>query len=192
MGMRSEIYVAWRNDDKRILVARYHQWCFSERMLSRAVGILGFLQKAVEWPHLLKDKDFKRQVEMACDINFDYRDIVLSRDLTHPDFKGDKYNIFTEQDCNDGKLFMLIADDNRTIKYCFTDYTAEEPLDAEQYLKWDLDGEDLDEKAKERSNYLENIETLRKEAVLMTKEELQAFMEADYGDINKGLIVTEK
>lgn len=192
MGMRSEIYIAWKSDDKRILVARYHQWCYGERMLSRAVGLLGFLQKAVEWPHLLKDKEFKQQVEMACDINFDYRDIVLSRDLTHSDFRGDQYNIFTEQDCNDGKLFMLIADDNRTIKYCFTDCAAEEPLDAEQYLKWDLDGEDLNEEAKERSNYLENIETLRKEAVLMTKEELQAFMEADYGDVKKGLVVTEK
>ena len=128
-------------------------------------------------------------MKRICDVNFDMKDIVISSDIIKEvmeDFDGDTDYLFN-QDNNDGQLFIDITDDG--IKYCFMKFYNEgEPMDAEQYMKWNREYEahpdwhiPCEYMDKETINYTEeNIKEINEMATLMTMEEIKAFIEDDY------------
>lgn len=95
--------------------------------------------------------------------------------------------IFTRQDNNDGKLFVDILEDG--IKYCFLDDRAntDNIMDAAAYMVWDYqDCKETDWtkdeyiKPEQKENCRKNILAIGKMAQLMTKEEIDEFINYDY------------
>lgn len=215
MGQRSQIYVKLDCEDKNgntqsALVARYFQWNYGERMISRAAGL-------VEW---LKDHEYlgityedREKIARIAEINFDFRDVVLSSDITKEakDWtfsENESLNdfIFSEQDNNDGQLFINIqipyhafGDERKppVIKIAFADMDKHKVMTADEYLDWDLfvkdeDGVENWRDYMKKSEYYDdetiaytekNISFLNENAKMMTNEELRAFIEADYEKI---------
>jgi hypothetical protein len=146
----------------------------------------------MEYKFYFNDESYLEKLRRICDVNFDMKNIVMSCDIINEwaeQFSDYDFNntIFKEQDNNDGQLYIDVANDG--IKYCLTRYCAEgEPMDAEQYMKWDCEGEDHSNwhvpykyMDKETIDYTEeNIRQIGEMANLMTMEELKAFIEDDY------------
>lgn len=190
MGQRSQIYVKVQNENENYLVARYFQWNYGERMVSRARGIVEWLKAHGEYiTYELKE------LERICDVNFDYHDIVLSHDIIkeYKDGFCSKRGVFVEQDNNDGKLYIdvLIQEskkNNVVIKYCLTDDENNYLGNAEQYLNWNVE---YDRNGNWRKNFENsqyhpksdikmcerNIKYLDKKAKLMSPSELNNFIE---------------
>ena len=187
MGQRSQIYVRFDNDGKKDLVANYYQWCYGERMISRARHTFDWLEANKRFLSF-KQKEIARYL----DVNFDMGDVVISCDIIDEWkkwFIDDDFNdhVFICQDNNDGKLFIDVTDDG--IKYCFTDHNCERPMDCDEYMiydlspEWDVPREYLDEDDIKACK--ENMEFLRTNAKLMTQEELDDFVHYDYSHMYK-------
>lgn len=197
MGQRSQIFInvkkEWfdRENKKHIdkhLVARYYQWNFGERMISRARGIIEYLKEHGTYvPYQI------RELTRVCDINWDYHDVVISVDCLKEFTEGRYWNttkeMFLQQDNNDGVLFidMLIKEkklnDDKpdiTIKYCFMSCENNYLGDAKAYIDWDLSdwATSLDNEAVTFTK--DNIKYLKKNAELMTENEMNKFINRDY------------
>lgn len=178
MGQRSQIYVAVKDVDVKgergdYLVARYYQWNYGSRMVSRAAGLVEWLEEAaknIEW-HL-------NRVHRIADINFDMRDVAISIDCIE-EYKEYGNDPFYEQDNNDGKLFVTLEKDG-TVKYAFTDWDIKNVMDVGGYMEW---GEYEDEE-EYGSNYSKNAKTLN-EYQVMSIDEVKAFIAADYINVPK-------
>ncbi len=191
MGQRSQIYIRIKDtyNEHPKLFAKYYQWNYGERMISRARHGIEYI---IDNQKYVSQGSVQERINRIFDVNFDMKDIAITSDLIKEwveDF-ADSYSpndyIFRYADNNDGKLFIDI-DENNGIKYCFTDYDFN-ILSPSKYMDWNF--EDWKE-----SKYLEqevidtckeNIKFINQNAKLMTKEELIEFIEYDYSiQINK-------
>ena len=143
MGQRSQIYVRMNDENgKYRLVARYFQWNFGTRMVSRARGIIEWLEGMKQSTYWIsasyKDKKVTK-LERVMEINWDYKDVVLSIDILKEYEEGyysSPIGIFTGQDNNDGQLIIdMIVDwkikDKKgdhpvTFKYAFLNSSSAE------------------------------------------------------------------
>lgn len=198
MGQKSQIYIrynvnctndsATQNPNYKGLIARYFGWNYGERMISRTRYIIEHIHdEFMEWKWSFGDAVKLEKLKHICDVNFDMKDIVFSSDIVEEvmeDFDGDTEYLFN-QDNDDGQLFIDVTDDG--IKYCFMKFYNEgEPMDAEQYMKWDYhpDWHTYEYMNQETIDYTEeNIKQIDKMATLMTTEEVKAFVEDDYSYI---------
>ena len=194
MGQRSQIYIRYNvnhnSNNYKGLIARYYQWNYGERMVSRARYIIERIQTDfMGYKFCFGDNWRIKKLKHVCDVNFDMKDIVLSSDIIKEVAEyhdGDTKYIFNQAN-NDGQLYIDITDDG--IKYCFMQYYDEgEPMDAEQYMKWNCENENHPDwhvpyvyMKKETIDYTEeNINQINEMATLMTTEEIKAFLEDDY------------
>ena len=79
MGQRSQIYVRYEKDGKNYLTARYYQWNYGERMISRCRWTLEWIKEKLKY-----DWYFTNQKELLMrhmDVNFDMKSIVLGTDI---------------------------------------------------------------------------------------------------------------
>ena len=192
MGQRSQIYVRYeQGEEHNRLIAQYYGWNFAERMVSRAASTIDYIASMAKYNEGSPNKVVSREHEKIgrmLDVNFDMRDIADSSDIIqeYGEFLADcpfNQTVFQEQDNNDGKLFIDVSSD--TIKYAFTDDEISKPMTAKEYMDWDtqyykearetygLSEQDLDILKR-------NMQTIETSAVLMTPEELQQFVTADY------------
>lgn len=188
MGQRSQIYVRHGN---KLVVANYYQWNFGERMISRArYGIEYIKENLIQY----KDYIFNNSYEMKrlgriFDVNFDRKDVQMGQNIVQEwkeQFSDKKlFNdvVFKQQDNNDGKLFVDILKDG-TIKYAFLDSECdiENVMSANQYMDWNY-------KNWKKSKFIEseqkllcinNIKAIKEMAELMTKEEVEDFIQCKY------------
>lgn len=130
MGQRSIICVKVGNE----LIARYYQWNYGERMVSRARGLIEWLEDDLKYIEYLKSKIYR-----IADTNFDMKDVVVSTDLVEEFKAWEQEADFNESifysGGNDGKLFILI--DGEDMKYAFTDNDMNVLNGAMGYLMWD-------------------------------------------------------
>lgn len=187
MGQRSQIYVRYQKDGVNYLTARYYQWNYGERMISRCKHTLEWIKEMInyDWYFTTETETLKRYL----DVNFDMQSIVIGQDIVE-EWKECPYQaettfneyVFLQQDNNDGKLFIDIKEG--VIKYAFvdTDCNTEHIMNANQYMNWDyedwLNSEYLDEE--DKKTCIENFEAIKSLAELMTQEELEDFINADY------------
>jgi hypothetical protein len=194
MGERSQIYIKWNvhaNKENMVgAIARYFQWNYGERMISRARGIIETLEEYMKYKYMFSDKWYIEKLTRIAETNFDMRDIVWSSNII------DEYNeygnednfadiVFYGQDNNDGQLFIDITDSG--IKYALALEYGEngyKPISAEQYMKENMgdysESGDWRVDAKERGylDYTEdNIKYINENAELMTAEEIAQFIE---------------
>lgn len=189
MGQRSQIFIRY---NKKLIVANYYQWNYGERMISRARSIIEYLKANLEYPWYFESADLSRY----CDVNFDYRDISRSSNIFKEweDFKTmygitdfNKF-IFTEQDNNDGKLLIDVDTQSKTIKYCLLDCDNKFVMSAEDYLKWDTyysgHYEDVNWELHYNQKCIEytkeNIQSINKNAQLMSKQEVDEYLKQPY------------
>ena len=211
MGQRSQIYVRWNTQDgKMMLVPRYYQWNYGTRMISRARGIIGWLEGSGTYLDCGNEEKLRR----IMDINFDYKDVVLGHDIIK-EWKeycnGLDFNdtVFFGQDNNDGKLLIdmhidwkcvdrLTGKDKISFKYAFlTDEDDSPVMNGDEYMQWDEGGyEDAGYKVWRDNPYLKkeikyterNIKWIDKHAKLMTAEEVKRFTSYNYA-ADMGLLI---
>ena len=174
MGQRSQIYIAYCTDDMRKyhLVARYFQWNFGSRMVSRTRHLLEWLETQKKYLKYLR-----KEIERIPDINFDFKDIVISQDLI-VESKEYGFNIFSEIDNNDGKLFILVKPDGE-IKYALTDNDITRVMSPDEYMKWN----DYKSEEEDGSNCAENCRNIKKWQLLTIGEINYYFLEAAFDNV---------
>lgn len=190
MGERSQIYIRITDNynKKPKLYAKYFGWNFRERMISRARYGIEYINR--QNPDHYSIDSVQEKINKIFDVNFDMKDVAISSDILKEYIEEEWYKdyginefIFNMQDNNDGKLFIDI-NENDKVKYCFTDYNLKifSPI---QYMNWNK------EDWRKHSEYFstedietckKNIEYIKKNAQLMTKEELQEFITFDYSE----------
>ena len=204
MGQRSQIYIRIHDKDNNvILFAKYFQWNYGERMISRARHGIEYIKNVLEYISLDTTQE---KINKIFDINFDMKDVASSIDIIEEVREGLWFNrnstavneyIFERQDNNDGKLFIDCNENSDEIKFCFTDYDLN-ILSPDEYMKWDM-GIDWN---KPNSKFYEydkdwneivkvcedNLKFIKENAKMMTYSELEEFMKCDYtkyiGDSN--------
>ena len=187
MGQRSQIYVRYQKDGVNYLTARYYQWNYSERMISRCRHSLEWIKAMVpyDWYFTRETEKLKR----ILDVNFDMHDITIGYDILKEweecDYKDEtsfKEYVFLTQDNNDGKLFIDIK--NGVIKYAFLDYDCDtnRVMSAAQYMQWDHPSWRKSEYIDDEQKMLceDNMKAIKKLAQLMTKEEVEEYINAQY------------
>lgn len=188
MGQRSQIYVRY---NKKLVITNYYQWNYGERMISRArYGIEYIKENYLEYRDwIFNDTSYLKKLSRIFDVNFDMKDVAISQDIIEEwkeQFPEDNFNdfVFKFQGNNDGKLFVDISEDG-IIKYAFLDYecNTEHIMSAGQYMDWDSEewkeSEYIDDEQKTLCE--ENLKEIDKMAILMTKEEVEDFINYDYG-----------
>ena len=206
MGQRSQIYIRYNinytrgsvtsnptMENYRGLIARYYQWNYGERMISRARSIIEAIKSEfMEYDFMWGQNCYLEKLRRICDVNFDMRDIVMSTDIIKEvaeEWDCDCGCIFN-QDNNDGQLLIDVTENG--IKYCFIPFYNEvEIMNGRQYLIWDSRDsydvyqwteaetpKEIDEETKKYT--LDNLDYIAENAELMTKEEAEEFIEADY------------
>lgn len=189
MGQRSQIYVRY---NKQLVIANYYQWNFGERMISRARYGLEYIEYYLKngWGWYFTNKPELEKIRRYFDINFDYKDIVISSELEkewkeyapNANFNGWVFGA----DNNDGRLFIDINFNEKTkgytLKYCFTNCKNEKPLTPKQYMYWDYPNwktsKYMEEDIKKANE--DNLEFIKKNFTLMTQEELEDYLNTDY------------
>ena len=194
MGQRSQIYVRYQKDGVNYLTARYYQWNYGERMISRCRHSLEWIKIHIQYDWYLTTETEK--LKRYLDVNFDMQDITIGCDIIK-EYEEDEYwrdnkytlndYVFKCQDNNDGKLFIDIKDG--VIKYAFldSDCNTDKIMSAAQYMNWDYKGWRTSEYIDDEQKALceANIKEIKKLATLMTKEEVEEFINADYQSIPK-------
>ena len=79
MGQRSQIYVRYQKDGVNYLTARYYQWNYGERMISRCKHTLEYIKDIMQydWYFTTQTEELKRYM----DVNFDRQSIVMGQDI---------------------------------------------------------------------------------------------------------------
>lgn len=182
MGQRSQIYV---KVDDTLIIANYYQWNYAERMISRArygiERIKYYIDKGYMWA--FTDKHYILQLSRMFDVNFDYKDVVISVDIMkeyneYGDNSDYKDYIFNYEN-NDGQLYIWIDTKNKTLKYALTDSLGEVPMTCDDYMEWEDQTcyepyTDRFTKSELRT-YERNKKYIEKSADLMTSDELYDF-----------------
>ena len=195
MGQRSQIYIRIKDEDgNTTLFAKYLQWNFGERMISRARYGIEYIKRNMEY---INQDTVQQRINKIFDINFDMQDVALSTDILQEvrnDFWWDRSSvndyIFSGQDNNDGKLFIDCDQTSNEIKFCFTDYDLK-ILTPNKYMKWDIgeewksnkfyDEPDLNKEWQEIIPICEsNIEYINRNAKMMNELELEQYINEDY------------
>lgn len=195
MGQRSQIYILIKDkDNNKTLIAKYFQWNFGERMISRTRYGIEYIKRSIEY---INQKSVQERINKIFDINFDMQDVALSQDIiqeTREDFWGNKQftndYIFLNQDNNDGKLFIECDQNFGEIKLCFTDYDIN-ILTPNEYMKWDMGDNwssdnfyndiQMDKDWQEKIPVCEdNIKFINENVKLMDEVELEQFIKGDY------------
>jgi len=197
MGQRSQIYIRIIDKNNNVnLIAKYFQWNYGERMISRARYGIEYIKRNIEYLGL---DSVRERIDKIFDVNFDMQDVAISSDIIQEtrDYFGSSKRlmneyIFLNQDNNDGKLFVECNENNGEIKYCFTDYEMN-ILSADEYMKWDMGAEwkapnfYSGEFAYLNDDWLElipicvdNINYINENAKMMTPKELEHFIKDDY------------
>ena len=200
MGQRSQIYVRWNlKNGKKMFVPRYYSWNYGTRMISRARGIVEWLEnngKFMGTPWYENEEKLRR----IMDTNFDYKDVVLGVDLIkewESYEQSEDFNnvVFYGQDNNDGQLFIdmiveysdTLKEEKLKFKYVFLESSdGEKPMTGNEYMQWDECCEE--NKSWEENPYIQkeirytkrNIAWLEKHAELMTEDEIKEFREYPY------------
>ncbi len=191
MGQRSQIYVRYEVEGAKKLIARYFQWNYGERMISRARYTMDWLEVNREYLnfevkkviHILETNFDMIDCVGSADIMQDYNDCLayagINEEYTFRDF-------ILSQDNNNGVLFIDVLPDK--IKYGFLNWecNTDNVMTARQYMDNDLEGWDnsdhkiLDKK--EHATCIRNIKEIdcRKHHELMTSEEVEEFISYDY------------
>lgn len=191
MGQRSQIFVRYEDNGQKKMIARYYQWNYAERMISRARYGIEWLKKTYKYSF-----EIERKLYRILNVNFDMIDYAISSDIIKEFVDNDWENfgytlnnfMFYAQDNNDGKLFIDVLS-NGTIKYAFLDYDNKKIMSGTEYMRWDrgkkwrepteyFDQEDIEICAK-------NIKEINKMATKMTADEVKEFMEMDYSYLIK-------
>lgn len=200
MGQRSQIYVRYENRGwvkgqradghwgfiaaatNKSLIARYYQWNYGERMISRAAHSIAWLKESAGTLYGEENKAIR-----ILDTNFDMCDVQISSDIIQEwkewgnadTFRED---VFEEQDNNNGQLFIDV-DLEGNIKYAFTHpYAKKEVLTATEYMQEDFDDWETSEYISDdgKQTCRENLAWIEANATLMTDEELEEFKNYDY------------
>lgn len=188
MGQRSQIYIRCRKDGQNYLTARYYQWNYGERMISRCRHTLDWINALIErvWYFTTDTEKLIR----ILDTNFDMVDVTLSCDIVK------EYNelgegctfsdyVFRQQDNNDGQLYIDI--DGGNIKYAFltNEFNLDKIMTATQYMDWNKPEWEKSQYITDEQKVLcsDNLKAIPKIAELMTRDELEEFINADYDDI---------
>jgi hypothetical protein len=202
MGQRSQIYFrANMLGGKYVLVAQYFQWNYGTRMVSRARGILEWLESEKQFATLFyKGSSTLAKLRRVMEINWDYHDVVPSIDIIKEYEEGyydSSLEMFIGQDNNDGQLIidMIIDHDHKDkkgnypvkFKYAFLDWDSKFIGNGEDYMQWNENYGD-DGPAWRENQYIQkeikyterNIRYLDKHATLMTKEEVEEYINHDY------------
>lgn len=187
MGQRSQIYVRHGN---KLVVANYYQWNYGERMISRArYGIEYIKDNLIQYKNYIFNNSYEmKRLGRIFDVNFDMKDVQISQDIIQEwkeQFSDEEFNkvVFKEQDNNNGRLLVDILRDG-TIKYAFLDSECdiENIMSANQYMDWNY-------KNWKKSKFIEseqkllcinNIKAITEMAELMTKEEVEDFIQYEY------------
>lgn len=187
MGQRSQIYVRITDErGKKYLIAKYFQWNYGERMISRARYGIEYAKKQNDYVGL---DSVKEQIGEIFNINFDIKDYLHTTDIIKEWLiYGEKWEVefkdfvFYNQDNNDGKLFIDIKEKNKEIKYCFTDYDLKIFKSPKAYMDWDCEDWLNSEYYKKSvvNKCISNMNKIEKSAILMTDEELEDFINDDY------------
>ena len=193
MGQRSQIYIRITDNAGNItFIARYFQWNYAEKMISRARYIMEWLKGYADY---FTNKDYSfcraRETERLISVintNFDYKDVTLSTDLLKEaeeaetdgnDFNGWLFNA----DNNDGRLFIDVTAESK-IKYCLLDdyNDTDNIMDAEAYIQWETKGWADEDKNDPEILALnsQNFDYIKENAQLMTKAEIEEFLSYDY------------
>ena len=104
MSQRSQIYISYKNGkNETVLIARYFGWNFGSRMVSRAAGIIGWIaETAGSSPYKVSEagkcSNFVEKLIRVCDVNFDFRDIVVSQDIVEEAKEYRDYHCDTPED----------------------------------------------------------------------------------------------
>lgn len=201
MGQRSQIYIRYNvnynGENYKGLIARYFGWNYGERMISRARYVLEEItEEFMKYKWFFRDEEKLEKLVRFCETNFDMKDIVRSLDIIEDMKESAEYvgevdyhdsGYIFNQDNNDGQLFIDVTDSG--IKYCFMQFYDEgEPMDGEQYMKWNCEYDThpdwhvpYEYMNEETIAYTEeNIKAIDEMAVLMTPEEIKAFVTDDY------------
>ena len=157
-------------------------------MISRAKWGINHILETLKYGQFYTDKTNVTKLSRIFDTNFDMHDVAINCDIIREwaeEFPEENFNdyVFKMQDNNDGKLLIDICDN--VIKYAFLDWEANSDniMDGEAYMRWDDD-----EKWRE-SQYLsaeavktceENIKFISENATLMTKEDVEEFINHQY------------
>jgi len=184
MGQRSQIFVRYDEDGKKKMVARYYQWNYGERMISRARYGIAWIKSIYKYPDEIGYKLYR-----ILDTNFDMGDCTISSNLLKEYIEENWLYyplndfMFNQQGNNNGKLLIDIFPDG-TIKYAFLDCDNEKVMSAAEYMDWDM-GEEWTTPTEYMSQEVidtckENIEDIDKMAVQMIEDEVREFMEFDY------------
>lgn len=92
MGQRSQIYIRYnvnyvygsatdhpKTQNFKGLIARYFQWNYGERMISRARYIIEEIKdEFMEYKYCFNDNEKLEKLKRFCETNFDMKDIVFS------------------------------------------------------------------------------------------------------------------
>lgn len=196
MGERSQIFVRYTDSEsgKCYLTARYYDWNFGERMISRCRHTLEWLKDYMDNELVFHIGLGAEKLTRILDTNFDMRDVVISSDIvkeyqSDSDWKeiyGLTLNdyIFWHHHNNNGRLLIDIKD--CILKYAFLDKTCstDNIMTAAQYMKWNMGVswalKDSDLSRDARKVCLDNLLAIKKLAVFMSKEEVEDFLNYDY------------
>ena len=170
-------------------------------MVSRARGILEWLENEKQFATLFyKGSSTLAKLQRVMEINWDYHDVVPSIDIIKEYEEGyydSSLEMFTGQDNNDGQLIidMIIDHDHKDkkgnypakFKYAFLDWDSKFIGNGEDYMQWNENYGD-DGPAWRENQYIQkeikyterNIRYLDKNATLMTKDEVEEFINHDY------------
>lgn len=188
MGQRSQIYVRYTNEKgEHFLTARYFNWNYGERMISRCRWSLEWIKEMAQNYYLFTSDT--RMLERILETNFDMKDVQISSDIVNEyieecDYKDEtsftEY-VFTNHANNDGKLFIDVSENY--LKYCFLDWhcNTENIMDATGYMKWNYEDWKKSDYISLEQKFLceSNIKEIEK-TQLMTKEEIQDFISCEY------------
>lgn len=199
MGQRSQIYVKFESDDRKLLIARYYQWNYGERMISRARYAIDYIKSTFDsfykdqpedfhWHY--ENDEFIRKFKRILDTNFDMHNVVLSTDIIqeyNDRFSDCNFNDFTfsDQDNNDGQFYLYIQKDG-TMKYAFTDSDMIDRLSSYEYFARYKDDYYNNDDDKELLDTCEtNMKYITENAQLMTNGEWADFINDDYSSLIK-------
>lgn len=188
MSQACQIYVRYEKPNgTKELIARYFHWVFGERLVSRC-----------RWSmeHINNGFFNKGKLLRVLDVNFDMKDVTISSDIIRErfeDYAGEEFAeaVFYLPQNDDGKLLIDISIDKK-IKYAFLDRDAkaENVMDADAYMDWDYPDKDWTTTLYEEvvTTCKQNIEYIKKNATLMTTQEVVEFLEYNYeGDKDYGM-----
>lgn len=200
MGQRSQIYVRYNG---KLILARYYQWNYGERMISRARYGIEYLKYYADhgYDFVFRSASEIEKMVRIFDTNFDMKDVQISSNIfkeweyevANWEAEGCDYalefygHVFAGQDNNDGQLFVdIIGGDNDgngvQIKYAFFSGDGyDEIMTAKEYMDWDNPERDwqvpvpyMDEEAIRLCN--ENIDAINDMAQLMTRLDVNSFL----------------